>query len=1066
MQGSTVRALIQIRVNSDSELDAMVHSNGWNGTGTFRDPYMIENQKVIATGKGSGIFIGNVSSWVVVRNCTVTGAAYSTEPYGMGAGIFAYCSKNIVIERNNVSSNNLGIMATRSMNITIDKNNCSTNVAGVCLYTSWNSTISENRCVSDTYIGIYLFAGSSNNTINGNNCSISYKGISLEQKCNNNLIQFNNCSKCNKGDGTGAGIILAYSCCNNTVRYNTCNDSSGGIRAANRCNWNDINNNTCLRNVFGYMLDIYSINNSVADNVANFNMYGAIIWNTNDSVLRSNNFSSSQYCGIWFRASVINMMVVKNNCSENAEYGIKVDSGGIRSTFFNNILIGNNGAGTTYDAAHIQAYDLGTNNWNSTTEGNYWADWTTPDANSDGIVDNVYNIAGGSNHDHYPLIATSLPFVTILAPSAMSYTKSASVSISGIAAAYSGIDSINWYNKATGTEGACSGSTTWSATVPLVSGSNEISVNMTDGLGHKYFDSVIVVSDSSAPTLLINSPIDGSFNNTGIVNVHWTCSDTASGLDHFEVSIDSGAAILLDITSSEYQMSGLPDGVHTFEVTAVDRAGNLISQQISFTVETEGPIVIIAPSSPIYTNATHVEITIEVTSDIALISANSTQFQGGVLVNNLDLTSSYVGQTHVITEITVTVAQGHTVIFFRVNDSAGNYAVARQDIYCDLHDPNIEITSPMSGANLNSSSMIVRWEPGASYSGIAYFNISIDGAAPVKVSASTRSYEFTGLADGQHIVKVTAVSNARNSTTDEVSFTVDTVAPSLTILTPLNGTLFDQSTMTITWEAEANLASMHYRVDGLAWQALSNNAVSTTLEGLTDGPHRIEIKATDLAGNEAVRNVTIIIDTVAPTAVITPHTGLLNITTVFHIGFSEVMNETSIFVAIEGISGQMNSNDRNTTFVPIGLGYNQEYTMVIRGCDLAGNELSITWKFNTTQVAEMVGYLRDADGKAIANATLTLSNGASATTDANGYYVFHNVVVGNYSLTVHKDGYEDSTIPATVTKGGTSDLGTTTLTAIPTISDRGLDNTIFFYIGAVAVAGLVGTVLFLRMRRP
>ena len=35
--------------------------------------------------------------------------------------------------------------------------------------------------------------------------------------------------------------------------------------------------------------------------------------------------------------------------------------------------------------------------------GNHWDDWTSPDVNADGVVDNPYNISTG-NVDNYPLV--------------------------------------------------------------------------------------------------------------------------------------------------------------------------------------------------------------------------------------------------------------------------------------------------------------------------------------------------------------------------------------------------------------------------------------------------------------------------------------------------------------------------------------------------------------------------------------------------------------------------------------------------------------------------------------
>ena len=94
---------------------------------------------------------------------------------------------------------------------------------------------------------------------------------------------------------------------------------------------------------------------------------------------------------------------------------------------FNNTFIGNNGAGSTYNSSHVQAYDDGTNNWWNSTDGygNWWSDWTKPDyVPPYGIVDLPYNISGSAGaKDYYPLTTTPtqpipefgvMPFVVVL----------------------------------------------------------------------------------------------------------------------------------------------------------------------------------------------------------------------------------------------------------------------------------------------------------------------------------------------------------------------------------------------------------------------------------------------------------------------------------------------------------------------------------------------------------------------------------------------------------------------------------------------------------------------------
>ena len=108
--------------------------------------------------------------------------------------------------------------------------------------------------------------------------------------------------------------------------------------------------------------------------------------------------------------------VTDNLFSDSTSYAIMIVGGGPQNNIWNNTYVRNNGASEIYDTAHIQAYDDGANtNWDVGGYGNYWDDWKSPDADTDGIVDVPYAIADNPVHpvagnDHYPqTVPTMVP---------------------------------------------------------------------------------------------------------------------------------------------------------------------------------------------------------------------------------------------------------------------------------------------------------------------------------------------------------------------------------------------------------------------------------------------------------------------------------------------------------------------------------------------------------------------------------------------------------------------------------------------------------------------------------
>ncbi len=91
--------------------------------------------------------------------------------------------------------------------------------------------------------------------------------------------------------------------------------------------------------------------------------------------------------------------------------------------------------------------------------------------------------------------------------------------------------------------------------------------------------------DTTPPTVSISSPGSGATVTTADVAVSWSGSDADSGIDYYEVRMDSGSWINKG-TGTSHTFTGLADGSHTAEVRALDNAGNSNTDTVTFTVDT------------------------------------------------------------------------------------------------------------------------------------------------------------------------------------------------------------------------------------------------------------------------------------------------------------------------------------------------------------------------------------------------------------------------------------------------------------------------------------------------
>ena len=81
----------------------------------------------------------------------------------------------------------------------------------------------------------------------------------------------------------------------------------------------------------------------------------------------------------------------------------------------------------------------------------------------------------------------------------------------------------------------------------------------------------------------------------------------------------------------------------------------------------------------------------------------------------------------------------------------------------------------------------------------------------------------------------------------------------------------------------------------------------------------------------------------------------------------------------------------------------------------------------------LVGTVRDADsGGPVAGATIAVSSGDTASSDAAGAFSLADMAPGSVEVTVSAPGYSAQTLQAVISPGGTTDLGAVALSPVPT----------------------------------
>ncbi|MFW3146333.1 MAG: right-handed parallel beta-helix repeat-containing protein [Thermoplasmatota archaeon] len=483
-----------------------------------------------------------------------------------------YCGENWRIENNIVDNNadDYGIYfyATSSKiprNLVLRNNSINRNHYGAYIYYADYSYIENNSASYNTYYGIYAyycdFAKIERNTANNN---VMY-GIYAYYA--DGCILNNNKASNNKADG-----IYAYYCDPTTISNNTANgNAEDGIYAYYCTLGLDIKYNSAMGNGFS----------------------GIEVYYQGKGGLIGNNASQNNLHGLHIRAGDYNAR--DNYLYNNKGYGIKLEGTyAINNLFTRNHFTGNNGN-------KEQAYDdVGKNQWDDGKYGNFWSDLSSPDANSDGIIEVRYNIPGPAGaSDRYPLVS-GVPIIippTNLAAVEDSY-YSATFDHFGVdpPVSWSYTTNAAWMN--TGNSPTISGTPTNDHV-----GSWWVRATATKGTGSTSRNLTIIVSNTNDDPVM--DPQNNLYTDEDALFWHVFGAVDVDPSETLKYALHTNAGFL-SIDTSTGNVSGIPRnadiGSYFVEVTVSDSASATDSVNVTLTVNNtnDAPVITTVDVNSVY----------------------------------------------------------------------------------------------------------------------------------------------------------------------------------------------------------------------------------------------------------------------------------------------------------------------------------------------------------------------------------------------------------------------------------------------------------------------------------
>ncbi len=395
---------------------------------------------------------------------------------------------------------------------------------------------------------------------------------------------------------------------------------------------------------------------------------------------------------------------------------------------------------------------------------------------SDVLLGSVFNITATITYpssppfpiDHYP---ASVANATITLPAGLTLVAEPSEKTIGTGDLAAGAsadvtwtvraDSLGIYTISVEAEGKVTGSVP-----PLPSYPD--SYNYEDRIGGFGQSIVDVVSslDETSPTT--TDDYDGLWHTTDFT-ITLTATDDLSGVAKTYYRINDGPN---QTVSANGQPLITTEGANNkLEYWSIDNASNeelphkiLTGIKLDKTAST-GSITI--NNNATYTTSTSVTLT--------LTTTDTTSGVYQVRYSNDGLWDTEQWETPSTTKTwTLTSEDGTKTVYYQIKDNAGLVSITYSDgIILDTNPPTIVITSPSSGYEIKSSTVIVTWNSSDDTSGISYHEIKLDDNSWINVEINT-TRTFTWLGDGSHTIEVKAFDNAGLTTQDSLDFIVNT----------------------------------------------------------------------------------------------------------------------------------------------------------------------------------------------------------------------------------------------------------------------------------------------------
>lgn len=382
------------------------------------------------------------------------------------------------------------------------------------------------------------------------------------------------------------------------------------------------------------------------------------------------------------------------------------------------------------------------------------------------------------------------------------------------------------------------------ANVSLRPGANTVRVTAKDSLGHDAGLDIPVKVSPNAPEINVTSPTNEQLlQKDEAIAVQGTiiAEDlTSLIINGRPVQVDQrGAFELKDVR--------LQEGINLFTVVAEDAAGHRTTREVRAVLDTREPDSFTPVMTPgRWTNQTTVSVSFEAVDRGSGIDYYQVQLDNGEWAQ---ATSPAVFQN---------MSEGSHTVRVRAFDKAGRYTEGSAEFGVDLGVPIMEdVKAP---TEWTSKPISIEFTASDSLSGVEHYEISVDNG---EFSEAKSPCVLSELSDGKHGVCVAVVDRAGNRAEKTIEVLSDKTAPEDFEIAGLpEGWTKGKPVVTFgTTDPASGIARYELRVDNGKWQTVTS---PFALDDLSNGRHKISVRAVNRAGLETVAATDCNVDATAP----------------------------------------------------------------------------------------------------------------------------------------------------------------------------------------------------------